>query len=897
MTKKLQLAAAAIFLAVFSFAQAPVIGTPQWAAAHSTTNNTSNHRQNPYYSPQNGNDTLNTIYSNTACGLNYVLVSQRLEQRVAPIGIAQPAPYNVIIPPCAVIQQAYLYTEALGVAPSITATLTDPSNVSTVYNMTNIGNSVDVCWGMNGTHVWRSDVTASITSAGTYMLSGLPTSTTASMTSVDCEGATLLVIYTDPTASYTGTLNIDDGCHTVLGNNLVHNMTGFNACANSTYASDFMLVGDMQMMGYTLTMNGSAVTQPVWNWWNEIDATTSVTSGQTSCSYTLQDPADCYTLAVAGLYFQTGCSTCIPAATNISLSTTTTADNCNGNGSATVTATGGNGNYTYLWSPGGNTTAAPTNMAGGTYTVYVTDGSSCTSAVVVVPYTGMNLTMSSTNVTCSAAGSATISVTGGTGPYTYSWAPSGGTGATASNLTPGNYTVTVIDNTGCTMIDSANIINTATLVGSIYSAPDTCGNGVGSATVYANGGQGPYTYLWSVGNQTTSTITGLSAGIYTCTITDNLGCTVSVTGTVFNLASPTVNIIGNSTIYCGDSVTLYAAANMAVSYSWSPSTGLSSTTVQMPVCTTTVTTTYTCTVTSACGVATDTFTVFVDTTNLYVEQICFVTVDTTLNKNQIIWERWNSPASGAYNIYRESSPGVYTLVGSQPISQFSTFTDMTSNPTVNADRYVITTTDACGQESDTSFHHRTINLQTTVNGNGFDLNWNAYEGLPIATYNIYRGSSNNTMTLINSVAGNILTYNDPNPPVGQTLYMIEAVHPFGGCNPSRLTDPNALDNVGSFSNINNTDPAGISENFSGNNILITPNPGNGNFQLTISLSTAQEISMNVFDNVGRNVYSENKNAAAGNFVSTMDLTSLSAGVYFVQVKTANGSGTKRLVIE
>jgi len=894
MRKYLQIAITMLVFPAFVFAQNPVIGTPEWLAAHNSTERNSD----PVYTPQNGNDTLNSVYNNTACGLNYAMVTQRLGQRFYPLGIPQPAPFNIVMPPCAVIQQAFLYTEVLGVAPSVTANLTNPSNVSSVYNMTNIGNSVDVCWGMGGTHVWRTDVTASINGPGTYMVSGLPISTNISTTTTDCEGATLLIIYTDPSATYTGTLSIDDGCHTVTSGVLTHTMTGFNACANSTFAKDFMLIGDMQMPGYTLMMNGSSVPQPQWDWWNEISANTSVSNGQNSCNYLIADGSDCFTLAVAGLYFQTGCSTCTPVTTTMTLSTTAVADNCNGNGSASVTASGGSGNYTYLWIPTGDTTANPTNLTAGTYTVYVNDGTSCAAATAVVSYTGMNLTMSSTNVTCLGQGSASVSVTGGQGPYTYLWSPGGGTTATITSLSAGTYVCAVTDNNGCTMMDSTVVTVTGTLAGSISTTSDSCGMGVGTAQISAWNGTAPYTYLWAPGGQTTSTITG-TAGTYTCTITDSLGCTVAVVNSIGN-ASLTVTTSGPSSFTCADSSFIYVFCNAnTATYSWSPATFLDNPNSPNPICTPTATITYTVTATAGCLSATDTFTVYVDTTNTYNEPICFVTVDTALNKNVVIWERTNSPAAGAYNIYRETSvSGVYAIVGTQPISQFTTFTDATSNPSAGPDRYVITTVDVCGNESDTSYHHRTIFLTTTANGPGWDLNWTAYEGLPIAIYNIYRGSSPSTMSLLTSVAGNILTYTDASPPVGQNLYMIEAVHPFGGCNPSRYSNPNALANDGSYSNIGNWNPTGISGNdVLQNSMLITPNPNNGNFTLTMTVGNAQKISVTVFDHLGQNVYAKQENASAGNVAVAMDLSSLSSGIYFVQVTTANGIATKRLVIQ
>ncbi|HTL81620.1 MAG TPA: T9SS type A sorting domain-containing protein [Bacteroidia bacterium] len=897
MKKNLLFTTIVAFAATFVFAQHHAeIGTPQWFQEQQPM------RQGPHQSPQNGNDTLSTLYSNTACGLNYQMVSQRLGQRFSPVGIAQPAPYLLSVSPCATILKVYLYTEALGVAPSITATLVDPSSNSSSFAMTNIGSSVDVCWGMNGTHVWRADVTSAYTGPGTYMLSGLPTSATATSAAVDVEGATLLVIYSDPTAAYTGSIVIDDGCHTVVGGTMDHTMLNINACANSTFASAFMLVGDMQMSGYNITMNGGNVTQPQWNWWNEISASTSVTNGQNTCLYHLSDASDCWTLAMAGLYYQTACSSCTPIATNLTLTTTSSPESCNGNGSAAVNVTGGSGNYTYLWSPGGQTTSSISNLTAGTYTVNVQDGTDCASAVVTVGYTGMNLTMSSTAVSCASLGSASVSVTGGVGPYTYSWAPSGGTSATASNLGAGNYTVTVTDSgSGCTMTSSVNVANNSTLSTYVYTTPDSCNGPAGTAMVYVNGGTSPYTYLWSPGGQTTSNITGLTPGSYTCAVTDAAGCTSTSSGTV--LAASLTVITGSQGYYsCGDSINLYAyVSDPNATIVWSPSTYLNNPNIANPVSTATSNITYTCTATSACGSASDTFQVVIDSTNYHNEEICFVTCDTSINRNVIIWERWNSPATGSYNIYRETAvAGQYALIGTQPISQFSTFTDMTSNPQVMAQRYKITTVDACGDESDTSYHHRTILLQSSPNGNGgFNLSWNAYEGLPIATYNIYRGTALNNLTLLTSVGGNVFTYNDLNPPAGQNYYLVEAVHPYGGCSPSRTTAGayQPFDYASGLSNINIASPDGMESMLLQNTLNISPNPNNGNFDLDVMLGNAGSAQITILDGLGQIVHAQTENSASGNIHVKLDLTSLSKGVYFVQVRSENGVATKRLVIQ
>ncbi len=883
-------------------AQQPEVGTPAYAQWLNSQNIQSQRLIGPTVQPLNGNDTLTTTYSNTACGLNYSLTSVRLGQRFVPVGVPQPAAMNVnAMPTCGQVLQAYLYTECLGAAGSITATLTDPSNTTTAVPMTLIGSSLDVCWGMGGTHMWRADVTSLITGAGTYMLSGLPVS--ASPATVDVEGATLLIIYADPTASYTGSIQIDDGCHTVQGGNLSHTMTGFNACSNSTAGSAFMLVGDMQLTGYNINMNGNAVAQPQWNWWNEVSAPTSVVSGQNFCAFTMYNAGDCYTLGVAGLYYQSNCNSCTPQQVGLAVSATGTSASCGNNGTATATATGGNGNYTYVWAPGGQTTATATGLAAGTYTVNVTDGTTCGTATVTIANTSMSVTTYVVGSSCmSATGTASVSVTGGTGPYTYAWSPSGGNTSTATGLAPGNYTCTITDAASCTTTVTVNIANASQLTAYVYAWPDSCPSPTGSAYIWHSGGNGPFTYLWSNGN-TTNNPTNLAAGIYCCTVTDAAGCTATACDTVTAVPS---NFSHGTNMFayvsCGDSAMLTAwSSDPTSTFSWSPAnqcnTPTNDSTYAHPTQPFTV---FYVTITGSCGTAVDSVWVFTDSLNWYNEQICFVTVDTANNHNLITWERANSPSSGTYNIYRETAvSGVYALIATQPVSQFTTYLDVTSNPYVQPYRYQITTTDVCGNESDTSWHHRSIHLQASASPfGGWNLFWTAYEGLPIATYNIYRGTNISNMTLLTQVSGSTFTYTDLTAPMGPIWYMIEAVHPNGGCSPSRWAEPgNTFDYSSMLSNLHLADPLGINNaNAIQNSLTVSPNPGNGNFVLSCNLATSGPATVTITDALGRVVFTETGASNAPTMTMYLDLSSLAAGVYNVKVTNGASEGVTKLVI-
>ena len=292
----------------------------------------------------------------------------------------------------------------------------------------------------------------------------------------------------------------------------------------------------------------------------------------------------------------------------IVLTTSSTSSSCTTpDGSATVSATGGAGGYTYSWSPGGQTTATATNIGAGSYTVTVTDANGCTATATenVQSTNGPNITVDNvSDISCfgDADGSASISVTGGTSPSNYSWSPSGGTAASATGLDAGSYTVTVTDDAGCISTETITIAEPDPLVvtGTVVDADCAASNG--EITTTTTGGTGAYTYSWSPGGQTTADLTGVGAGTFDVTVTDDNGCTATETFLVDQGDTVDVNIIpDNATIQSGDEVTFDVTINPTVTnptYTWTPSNGLSCTNCQNPTASPNQTTTYTVTVTS-----------------------------------------------------------------------------------------------------------------------------------------------------------------------------------------------------------------------------------------------------------------------------------------------------------
>jgi len=186
---------------------------------------------------------------------------------------------------------------------------------------------------------------------------------------------------------------------------------------------------------------------------------------------------------------------------------------------------------------------------------------------------GPSLTTTSLPATCSSAdGSATVTATGGSAPYTYAWS-NGGTTTTISNLTPGNYGVTVTDATGCDATSSIAVSNSGSAISLAVSTNNAaCGLQTGSATVTATNGSAPYTYAWSTGG-TTATINNLGAGTYFVTVTDNVGCTATSSGTVQDTGvSFAATLSGTNESCTGNDGTVTATVSGTTStltYAWS----------------------------------------------------------------------------------------------------------------------------------------------------------------------------------------------------------------------------------------------------------------------------------------------------------------------------------------
>ncbi|TXF87887.1 hypothetical protein FUA23_17165, partial [Neolewinella aurantiaca] len=286
----------------------------------------------------------------------------------------------------------------------------------------------------------------------------------------------------------------------------------------------------------TVTVNGG--TEGYMITWNTVPAQSGPTAtGLTAGTY------------IASIVDANGCEVTaegtITEPTELDVTGTTTDINCDGDasGSIDVTVTGGTPAYSYVWGDDNTvTTEDRTGLAAGTYVLTVTDENGCeeVETFTIEGATTLEATIADAALDCygDADGELTVEVTGGAEPYTITWnTVPAQSGPTATGLTAGTYTASIVDANGCettaegTITEPADPLNIDETITELACNESTGGE----INLDVTGGTAPYTYAWTgpgITNTTSDNQTGLGAGIYTVEVTDAALCTISESYTI-----------------------------------------------------------------------------------------------------------------------------------------------------------------------------------------------------------------------------------------------------------------------------------------------------------------------------------------------------------------------------
>jgi gliding motility-associated-like protein len=303
---------------------------------------------------------------------------------------------------------------------------------------------------------------------------------------------------------------------------------------------------------------------------------------------------------------------------------------CNGdcNGAVTLVPSGGTLPYTFTWSPSGNTNPL-TALCSNTYIATITDNKGCikTESVIINNPPLIALTSTVNNSSCSTAadGGASVTVSGGTPAFNFTWTSSATSFTSNSqnitNVLAGTYSLSLIDNGGCVKTTTVQIVPTITISANAGNNATVCPTG--SVILTGTNSTGAVSYNWFLLPNTTTTV----ATTPTIVVPNASGTStyvlqaISSASTCFDFDTVVVNIFPLPLVDAGPSYTIPVFSTVTIggsptsptglTFTWSPPFNLDNGNIPNPAASNTVNTSYTVTTTDANGcAASDTMHVF-----------------------------------------------------------------------------------------------------------------------------------------------------------------------------------------------------------------------------------------------------------------------------------------------
>lgn len=444
---------------------------------------------------------------------------------------------------------------------TVTVTITQPSAMSVTTNVTN-GN----CGTNNGS------ITAS-TSGGT-----------APYTYSWSNGGSGATINQLAVGSYTVTVTDSKGCQATAAGNV-------NTTSGLTVSTTVVSNEDCGQQNGAVNATVSGGTAPYTYSWSNGASTQNIT-GLTAGNYSIvvTDANSCSATSNSIITSNSTLTVSVSVAQH---------ETCNQhNGAVTSTVSGGTAPLSYSWSNGA-TSATIQNLDNGTYSLTVTDADGCSvssNSVQVNDQASFSIQNQTIQPTCTTpTGSITITPNGGISPFTYQWS-NGAATSSVSNLAPGNYSVIVTDNSGCGISQNFTINAVPVIEFGVNVTSTNCGLSDGAATVEIITGTGPFSYLFTPGNQTTPTVEELAAGNYAVTVSNAQGCSLTKNFTIQSGNNLLTDITSsNDLLEDGETSILMATTNppnVTATYNWTPSSTLSCNDCPNPIASPTVNTWY-----------------------------------------------------------------------------------------------------------------------------------------------------------------------------------------------------------------------------------------------------------------------------------------------------------------
>ena len=552
-----------------------------------------------------------------------------------------------------------------------------------------------------------------------------------------------------------------------------------------------------------------------------------------------------------------------------------------------------------------------------TYNLTVTKSDNCSANGQVTVSISPLIATATVDKTLVCSGSVQLSSTTnytGASPLHYKWTPSTGlsndtiANPTATVNTTTVYSVAVNSDTGCSATKNVTVTVNNLTANAGADKSVICGGSVQLDAVTSNYvGSGVLRYKWTpstgLNNDTIAApvATVNAQTVYTVTVYSPNGCSASDNVTV-NVTTLTVNAGADKTAYCGEPVQMSApTSNFSgtgiLRYKWTPATGLNNDTIAAPIAIAS-NTTYTVTITTPSGCqASDN--VAVSAISLNKPSINYVGINES-NKNILLWTKPVSGKIDSFNIYRETNvTNSFAKIGAVAYESAPSFVDASSMPDVQSNKYKISILDMCGNETALSDQHKTMHLSINKGINTiWNLIWEAYEGFPISTYNIYRGTTKDNIQIIGSLSGSNTQFTDYTAPTGYVYYQIEAISSGASSIPQNKQNSRSEVelNYSSRSNVatNNSCENGLNQlkDISGM-IVLYPNPASDKVTMIIDINEMNGMKLQIYNLIGSLVAEQDLFENRQN----IDISMLSNGVYILSVSSDKFTGNQRLIIQ